>query len=63
MKYVATLFWSLLLGQVTYYLGSALTGETYHLWNAIYLGVGMAFFVFVIQYLIVPNPYAKDKKS
>lgn len=48
MKYIITLFWAFILGQVAYYLGSQLTSSPYNFTQASILGVVIAITVFVV---------------
>lgn len=48
MKYIMTLIWAFILGQVAYYLGSQLTTSVYNFRDATLLGLVIALTVFVI---------------
>ncbi|MCQ9209859.1 YjzD family protein [Granulicatella sp. s8] len=52
MKYLTTLFWGLILGQVTYYLGTALTSGSYDFTKALFLGIIMSVAIYIIQSFI-----------
>lgn len=48
MKYMITLFWSFILGQIVFYLGSALSQGTYDFAQGTVLGVVIALSVFIV---------------
>lgn len=56
MKYVMTLFWSLILGHVVYYLGSSLTGSlpagAYDIVPGTILGLAVTVCVVIIAHII-----------
>lgn len=52
MKYVVTLFWSFILGQIVFYLGSALSQGTYDFTQGTILGIVIAMSVFIIARII-----------
>ncbi|MDO4432101.1 MAG: YjzD family protein [Aerococcaceae bacterium] len=62
MKYVMTLFWSLILGHVVYYLGSSLTNSLlkghYDLVPGTLLGVAVTVAVIILAHIMkgVQNP-------
>lgn len=49
MKYIITLFWGFILGQVAYYLGSQLSSSQYDFQSATILGIVIALTVFIIS--------------
>lgn len=48
MKYITTLFWGFILGQVAYYLGSQLSSAVYNFQDATILGIVISVTVFTI---------------
>lgn len=56
MKYIVTLIWAFILGQVAYYLGSQLTTSAYDFKSASILGVVIAITVFIITPILKQEP-------
>ena len=52
MKYIVTLVWSFILGQVVYYLGSALTSARYDLMGGTLLALTIAISVVLVARVI-----------
>lgn len=48
MKYIVTLIWGFILGQVAFYIGSALEGNAYNFVGASILGLFVALVVIAI---------------
>ena len=59
MKYIVTLIWGLILGQVTFYLGTALSGMPYNFQSAIVLGIGISILVYILENLFI-KPTKED---
>lgn len=53
MKYIVTLIWGLILSQVTYYLGSALSQTPYNVQSAVIVGVLVTAVIFIIQHVFM----------
>ena len=60
MKYIVTLIWGLILSQVTYYLGSALSQTPYNVQSAVIVGVLVTAVIFIIQHVFME---AKKQKA
>lgn len=60
MKYIVTLIWGLILSQVTYYLGSALSQTPYNVQSAVIVGVLVTAVIFIIQHVFMK---AKKQKA
>lgn len=58
VKYIVTIVWGLILSQVTYYLGSALSQTPYNVQSAIIVGVLVTTAIFIIQHV-----FMKSKKT
>ena len=58
VKYIVTIVWGLILSQVTYYLGSALSQTPYNVQSAIIVGVLVTTAIFIIQHV-----FMKSKKN
>ncbi|MHA3225297.1 YjzD family protein [Globicatella sulfidifaciens] len=56
MKYIDTLVWAFILGQVAYYLGSQLTTAAYDFKSASILGIVIAITVFIIAPILKQEP-------
>ena len=52
MKFVVTLFWGFILGQVAFYIGSALDGNPYNFIQASILGVAVSLGVFLFTSML-----------
>lgn len=55
MKYITTLVWGFILGQVAFYIGSALGGNGYDFIQASILGIVVAVVVSAIAALLPKN--------
>lgn len=55
MKYIVTMFWALILGQVVGYLGSALTGGQYDYTVTAQLSFLVGIIVIIIAKVCVPK--------
>lgn len=53
VKYIVTLIWGLILSQVTYYLGSALSQTPYNVQSAVIVGVLVTAVIFIIQHVFM----------
>lgn len=51
MRYVVTLVWGFILGQVAFYIGSALEGNAYNFVQATMLGIAVAVIIFLLTSL------------
>ncbi|MCP9467184.1 MAG: YjzD family protein [Candidatus Granulicatella sp. P6S_S16_bin.50.1] len=60
MKYIVTIIWGLILSQVTYYLGSALSQTPYNVQSAVIVGVLVTAAVFIIQHVFMKS---KENRS
>lgn len=58
MKYINTLLWGFILGQVAFYIGSALEGNSYNFVQGSLMGLVLAIVVSVLAALL---PSKKDK--
>ena len=58
VKYIVTIIWGLILSQVTYYLGSALSQTPYNVQSAVFVGVLVTAAIFIIQ-----NVFMKSKEN
>ena len=59
MKYIVTFFWSFILGQIVYYLGSSLTRAQYDLVG----GTILAFVITIVVALVASKPTAPKLKQ
>ncbi|BFQ96254.1 YjzD family protein [Enterococcus cecorum] len=55
MKYIVTMFWAMILGQVVGYLGSALTGGQYDFTVTAQLSFLVGIIVIIIANVCVPK--------
>lgn len=55
VKYIVTIVWGLILSQVTYYLGSALSQTPYNVQSAVIVGVLVTAAVFIIQHVFMKS--------
>ena len=53
VKYIVTIIWGLILSQVTYYLGSALSQTPYNVQSAVIVGVLVTAAIFIIQHVFM----------
>ena len=60
VKYIVTIIWGLILSQVTYYLGSALSQTPYNLQSAVIVGVLVTAAIFIIQHVFMKS---KENRS
>lgn len=60
VKYIVTIIWGLILSQVTYYLGSALSQTPYNVQSAVILGVLVTAAIFIIQHVFMKS---KENRS
>ncbi len=60
VKYIVTIIWGLILSQVTYYLGSALSQTPYNVQSAVIVGVLVTAAVFIIQHVFMKS---KENRS
>lgn len=60
VKYIVTIIWGLILSQVTYYLGSALSQTPYNVQNAVIVGVLVTAAIFIIQHVFMKS---KENRS
>ncbi|MBF1120614.1 MULTISPECIES: YjzD family protein [Lactobacillales] len=60
MKYIVTIIWGLILSQVTYYLGSALSQTPYNVQSAVIVGVLVTAAIFIIQHVFMKS---KENRS
>ncbi|EEW37763.1 YjzD family protein [Granulicatella adiacens ATCC 49175] len=60
MKYIVTIVWGLILSQVTYYLGSALSQTPYNVQSAVTVGVLVTAAIFIIQHVFMKS---KENRS
>lgn len=60
VKYIVTIIWGLILSQVTYYLGSALSQTPYNVQSAIFVGVLVTAAIFIIQHVFMKS---KENRS
>ena len=60
VKYIVTIIWGLILSQVTYYLGSALSQTPYHVQSAVIVGVLVTAAIFIIQHVFMKS---KENRS
>ena len=60
VKYIVTIVWGLILSQVTYYLGSALSQTPYNVQSAVILGVLVTAAIFIIQHVFMKS---KENRS
>ncbi len=63
MKYIVTLFWGLILGQVTFYLGTALGGMEYNFQSAVALGIGISILVYILEAFFIKPTKEKTVKT
>ena len=59
-KYIVTIIWGLILSQVTYYLGSALSQTPYNVQSAVIVGVLVTAAIFIIQHVFMKS---KENRS
>ena len=55
VKYIVTIVWGLILSQVTYYLGSALSQTPYNVQSAVIVGVLVTAAIFIIQHVFIKS--------
>ena len=60
VKYIVTIVWGLLLSQVTYYVGSALSQTPYNVQSAVIVGVLVTAAIFIIQHVFMKS---KENRS
>ena len=60
VKYIVTVIWGLILSQVTYYLGSALSQTPYNVQSAVIVGVLVTAAIFIIQHVFMKS---KENRS
>ncbi len=60
VKYIVTIVWGLILSQVTYYLGSALSQTPYNVQSAVTVGVLVTLAIFIIQHVFMNS---KENRS
>ena len=60
VKYIVTIVWGLILSQVTYYLGSALSQTHYNVQSAVIVGVLVTAAIFIIQHVFMKS---KENRS
>ena len=60
VKYIVTIVWGLILSQVTYYLGSALSQTPYNVQSAVIVGVLVTAAIFIIQHVFMKS---KENRS
>ena len=60
VKYIVTIVWGLILSQVTYYLGSALSQTPYNVQSAVIVGVFVTAAIFIIQHVFMKS---KENRS
>lgn len=60
VKYIVTIVWGLILSQVTYYLGSALSQTPYNVQSAVTVGVLVTAAIFIIQHVFMKS---KENRS
>ena len=60
VKYIVTIVWGLILSQVTYYLGSALSQTPYNVQSAAIVGVLVTAAIFIIQHVFMKS---KENRS
>lgn len=60
VKYIVTIIWGLILSQVTYYLGSALSQTPYNVQSAVFVGVLVTAAIFIIQHVFMKS---KENRS
>ena len=60
VKYIVTIIWGLILSQVTYYLGSALSQTPYNVQSAVTVGVLVTAAIFIIQHVFMKS---KENRS
>ena len=60
VKYIVTIIWGLILSQVTYYLGSALSQTPYNVQSAVIVGVLVTAAIFIIKHVFMKS---KENRS
>ena len=60
VKYIVTIIWGLVLSQVTFYLGSALSQTPYNVQSAVIVGVLVTAAIFIIQHVFMKS---KENRS
>ena len=60
VKYIVTIVWGLILSQVTYYLGSALSQTPYNVQSAVIVGVLVTAAIFILQHVFMKS---KENRS
>ena len=60
VKYIVTIVWGLILSQVTYYLGSALSQTPYNVQSDVIVGVLVTAAIFIIQHVFMKS---KENRS
>ena len=60
VKYIVTIIWGLILSQVTYYLGTALSQTPYNVQSAVIVGVLVTAAIFIIQHVFMKS---KENRS
>jgi uncharacterized membrane protein YjjP (DUF1212 family) len=62
MKYIVTLFWAFVIGQVAIYIGGALTEGSYHFTSALILSLVMGVIAIAIGSVVKPSKEAVTSK-
>ena len=60
VKYIVTIIWGLILSQVTFYLGSALSQTPYNVQSAVIVGVLVTAAIIIIQHVFMKS---KENRS
>ena len=60
VKYIVTIIWGLILSQVTYYFGRALSQTPYNVQSAVIVGVLVTAAIFIIQHVFMKS---KENRS
>ena len=55
MRYIVTLFWSIILGQIVGFIGSNLTGNTYSFAATSIASILVAFVVIILDQIVEPK--------
>lgn len=61
MKYIVTLFWAFIIGQVAIYIGGALTEGTYHFADSLILSLVIGVLAMCIAYIAKPSKTVSTK--
>lgn len=62
MKYIVTLFWAFVVGQVAIYIGGALTEGSYNFKSALILSLVIGVIAIAIGYVVKPSKEAVTSK-